>query len=105
MPVKILNGEIIKIDHNGYMIDFCQWNHSIAEALARETGLDSLSDDHWRVIEFIQKQAFKNEYTSIRKLDFYGIVPPETLFKLFPRMPIETATKIAGVPLNHSSCG
>lgn len=98
MPKKTIASTSIDVDENGYMTNFSQWNKSIAEALAKESGISKLSDTHWEVLEYIQNQVEKGESLTIRKIGKSGVIDTKGFYELFPDGPLKKATLIAGVP-------
>ena len=97
MPQKEIAGIMVNFDDNGYMTDFSQWNRDIAIALAKENGINDLSDKHWEVITYIQKEVQSGAVLSIRKMGKSGVVDIKTFYDLFPDGPLKKATLIAGV--------
>jgi tRNA 2-thiouridine synthesizing protein E len=98
MSQKKVAGHSIDVDANGYMTDMSQWNKEIAAALAKEEGIDKLTDKHWAVIDYIQKSVKAGEALTIRKLGKSGIVDTKEFYELFPEGPLKKATLISGVP-------
>lgn len=100
-----VNGEIILLDKDGYLLDGGQWNHAVAEALAIEEQI-VLSQAHWEVIDFVRD--FYQEYKTspaIRMLvkamaDKLGADKGNSRYlqRLFPDGPAKQATKLAGLP-------
>ncbi|PJG60034.1 TusE/DsrC/DsvC family sulfur relay protein [Aeromonas cavernicola] len=99
------NGQWIKTDANGYLLNSSDWNEALALVLAEQEGL-VLDAPHWEVVRFVR--AFYLEFNTspaIRALvkameKQFG---PEKgnsryLYKLFPEGPAKQATKIAGLP-------
>ncbi len=103
MGQKDLAGVTIDIDDNGYMKNLDQWNKEIAQAFAKENGIEELTPKHWDVIEYIQKNVKDEVVISIRKIGKSGIVDIKTFYDLFPDGPLKKATLIAGV-LKPSGC-
>ena len=92
----------IDVNEEGFMTNFSQWNKEIGEVLAKESSID-LTPRHWQIIDYIQDE-FKNEIPlSIRKIGKSGVVDIKEFYQLFPKAPLKTATKIAGVP-KPASC-
>jgi tRNA 2-thiouridine synthesizing protein E len=84
------------------MTDFKEWDNTVGEALAAENEI-SLSPRHWEVLGYLQTE-FKNEVPlSIRKIGKSGVVDIKEFYQLFPKAPLKTATKIAGIP-KPASC-
>ncbi len=96
MLKQIANIEI-NVNDEGYLTDFSQWNKDVAMEIAKEEGVE-LTDEHWKVIDYIQEQ-YRNEVPlSIRKVGKSGVVSIKDFYRLFPDGPLKKATKIAGVP-------
>jgi dissimilatory sulfite reductase related protein len=99
---KSINGYTIDVNEEGFMTNFAQWNKDIAQELARENSIE-LSPRHWQIIDYIQDE-FRNEVPlSIRKIGKSGVVDIKEFYGLFPKAPLKTATKIAGIP-KPASC-
>ena len=92
-------------DKQGYLTDSSVWNEEIANAIAKEEGIE-LTDDHWQVVWYVRK--FYEEFNtspSIRPLVKYLAKEWSAekgssiyLHILFPEGPAKQATKIAGLP-------
>ena len=54
MPQKQIAGTTIDVNEEGYLTNHAQWNREVAAALAQELGI-TLTDAHWKVLEFIDK--------------------------------------------------
>ena len=99
---KTIAGKSIAVNEEGYLTDFKQWDKSVGEALATEAEL-SLSPRHWEVITYLQDEFKKEVPLSIRKVGKSGVVDIKEFYQLFPKAPLKTATKIAGIP-KPASC-
>ena len=95
---KIINGVTIKVNEEGYLTDFSQWNKSIAEEISKLEGVGELSPKHWEVLSFIQDQYKKNVPLTIRKIGASGVTDIKEFYALFPNGPLKKAAKIAGIP-------
>ena len=99
MPEIELAGEMIEVDEDGFIQDPSRWNKNIAVALARIESVDDMTDDHWKLVNYLREYYLQ-----------YGIAPmirrlcKETGFKLkeiydmFPSGPAKGACKVAGLP-------
>ncbi len=98
MPVKEIAGVQVEVDDEGFMTNPDQWTKEIAAELAKEEGIEELTDGHWKVIEFMRKD-FKEKGTvpTIRRINKVGGVPTKELYTLFPNGPAKKAAKIAGL--------
>ena len=94
---KELGGKMVDVNDEGFLTDFSQWNNEVAEAVAQEEGI-KLTDEHLKVLKYLQDQYQKEVPMTIRKVGHSGIVDIKTLYSLFPGGPLKKASKIAGVP-------
>jgi len=96
---KEIAGIRIEFDEEGYMKDFRLWNEAIARELAREEGIQELTERHLQVIRFMREEFEKNGTApSIRKLTKGSGVPTKELYQLFPGGPAKKAARIGGMP-------
>jgi len=98
MTTKELAGISVEVDGEGYLEDHKVWNKDLAVAIAKEEGIDPLTDRHLEVIEFMRKEyEEKGAAPSIRRLNKLNVVPTKELYELFPGGPAKKAAKIAGL--------
>ncbi len=99
MATLEINGKTIPVDEDGYLENLEDWDKEVAAFLAKQEGIDTLTDGHWAVIEVMQK-TFKETGTgpSLRKLSKASGVPTKELYQLFPKGPAKKAAKVAGIP-------
>ncbi len=98
MATKDIAGYTVEVDDEGFMTDHTAWNEAIAIELAKEEGLDELTDRHKEIIAYFRSE-FESSGTapSIRKLNKSGVVPTKELYELFPGGPAKKAARIAGL--------
>jgi len=78
------------------------WDQSVAEVLAKEEGIDPLTNRHLEVLDFMRKEFEENGTApSIRKLNKLNVVPTKELYSLFPGGPAKKAARIAGLKKPH----
>lgn len=99
---KQIANSTIEVNEEGFMTNFSQWNKTIGEELAKENNIN-LTPRHWQIIDYIQDEYKKEVPLSIRKIGKSGVVDIKEFYELFPKAPLKTATKIAGVP-KPASC-
>jgi len=88
----------IELDEDGYLVDYTLWNEEIAAELAREEGIDPLTEEHMKVIYFMRAEfEAKGTAPSIRKLNKSNVVSTKDLYRLFPGGPAKKAARIAGL--------
>lgn len=94
---KTIANKNVRVNHEGFMEDFSQWDQNVAHEIAREEGIE-LTDNHWKVINFIQDQHRNEVPLTIRKIGKSGVVDIKGFYGLFPGGPLKKASKIAGIP-------
>lgn len=99
---KQLSGLEIKVDNEGYLTDLSQWTREVAERIAAEEGI-KLTEEHWKVIDYIQESFRNQESLSIRSIGKRGPVSIKEFYALFPDGPLKKASRIAGIP-KPASC-
>jgi TusE/DsrC/DsvC family sulfur relay protein len=71
----------------------------MAVELAQAQGIETLTDRHWQVINFMRQEYFeKGTGPTVRVLGKTSGVSIKELYQLFPHGPAKTAAKIAGIP-------
>ena len=90
------------LDAEGFLQKPEQWNDEIAAEIAREHGIDPLTDKHWQVVRFMRDRFLASgNAPSIRTLGKESGVPIKDLYQLFPKGPAKLAAKIGGIPKPH----
>ena len=88
----------VKVNEEGYLTDFSQWNEDIAKEISVQEEIGELTEKHWTVLKYLQNQ-FENEVPlTIRKVGKSGVTDIKEFYALFPGGPLKKATKIAGIP-------
>lgn len=99
MPTTTLNGATIETTDDGFFVDPEQWTDDMAVELARNEGIDPLTDRHWQVIHFMRAEYFdKGTGPTVRVLGKTSGVSVKELYQLFPKGPAKIAARIAGIP-------
>jgi tRNA 2-thiouridine synthesizing protein E len=99
MPSITLNGEALEVDEDGFIQDPARWNESVAQGLASQEGIGELTEDHWKVIRYLN--SYYKEFGTapmIRKVTKETGFDLKTIYKLFPTGPAKGACKLAGLP-------
>jgi dissimilatory sulfite reductase related protein len=97
-------GRRILFDGEGFLWNPEEWSEEVAEALARESGLEPLSETHWHVMRFLRDYFFQNGRAplNVQLREGTGMRLTE-LETLFPGGIKRGARRIAGLP-NPRSC-
>jgi tRNA 2-thiouridine synthesizing protein E len=98
MSTATIAGVPVELDAEGFMTDPTQWTKEIAEAIARDNGIDPLTEKHWKVIEFCRADAeAKGTPPTVRRITKGTGIPTKEMYQLFPKGPGILASKIAGL--------
>ena len=99
MSTVTLAGSTVEVDAEGFLLDAEQWNEQMAEEIARANGIETLTDRHWQVVDFMRKTYLESgSAPSIRSVGKTSGVPIKELYELFPKGPAKLAAKIGGIP-------
>lgn len=99
MEVLKLLSKNLELDQDGNLKNRSDWSEEVAKEFAKLEGIESLTDRHWIVIKYMQKEFDKNgDAPSIRKLTKESGVDIKELYALFPKGPAKKAARIAGLP-------
>ncbi|MFO7653016.1 MAG: TusE/DsrC/DsvC family sulfur relay protein [Candidatus Krumholzibacteriia bacterium] len=88
----------IEVDEDGFMVNPDEWNEDVAAALATTEGIETLSEDHWKVMNYLRD--YYKEFgvaPMIRKLCKETGYPLKQIYELFPSGPAKGACKLAGL--------
>ncbi len=99
MTTATYAGVTVDVNDEGFFTEPTQWTRDIAVELARDEGLDTLTDQHWTVIEFMRREYFDTGTgPTVRVLGKTSGVSVKELYQLFPKGPAKMAALIAGIP-------
>lgn len=94
-----LNGTMYEVDEDGFLQEPDKWNESIAKAMAANEGVGALTDDHWKIINYLRNYYIDNGIAPmVRKLTKETGVQLKQIYELFPQGPANSACKWAGLP-------
>jgi len=92
--------ELMSIAFNaeGFMTDPSQWTPEIAEILARQEGIDGLTPEHWKIIDYCRQAGLATKKSpTLRQITVGTGISTKDLFTLFPKGPAKKVAKIAGL--------
>jgi tRNA 2-thiouridine synthesizing protein E len=99
MTPSTLTGVAVDRDAEGFFINPEEWTEEMAAEIARDNGIEELTDRHWLVINYMRGSYLQTgSAPSIRTLGKASGVPIKELYQLFPKGPAKLAAKIAGIP-------
>ena len=88
----------VQFDAEGFMTDPNEWTPEIAETLAKEEGIDELTDRHWVVINFVRDEFEKTgKSPTLRAIGKRSGVNTKELYALYPKGPAKKVARIAGL--------
>ena len=94
-----VNGVVVALDEDGFLEDPAQWTKEIAEVLAKNEEVEELTEDHWKIINYLQ-DYFKQYGIApmVRKMTKDLGMPLKEIYEFFPTGPAKGACKVAGLP-------
>jgi TusE/DsrC/DsvC family sulfur relay protein len=102
MTATTLTYHDLTLDKEGFLQQPGEWTEEIATEIARENGIDPLTDKHWQVVRFMRDRFLQTgNAPSVRTLGKESGVPIKELYALFPKGPAKLAAKIGGIPKPH----
>jgi dissimilatory sulfite reductase related protein len=94
-----LGGKMLEVDEDGFISDPAQWDEGVAGSLAVTEGVSSLSETHWKLVNYLRDYYLKyNIAPMIRKVCKDTGLPLKQIYELFPSGPAKGACKVAGLP-------
>jgi TusE/DsrC/DsvC family sulfur relay protein len=99
MTTATVGGREVTIDDEGFMTDPSEWTEELADVLAKQVGIEELSDGHWTVLRFLREDfESEGETATLRRISTQAGVPTKELFTLFPKKPGKKMAYVAGLP-------
>lgn len=94
-----IDSKTIEFDNDGFMKDPTLWDDAVAQAIAKDDGIDEMSDKHWSVVRFIRRHWEENDLAPpVRLLCKESGVTVREVYTLFTAGPARGACRIAGLP-------
>ena len=88
----------VEVDDDGFMTRPEEWNETVALALATTEGIEELTEDHWKLMNYIrQYHAEFGVAPMVRKLCKDTGFKLKEIYRLFPSGPAQGACKVAGL--------
>ena len=99
MPTTTIADREVHVDDEGFLTEYDEWDEDLAKTLAAAIGIDELTDEHWKVINFLRSDyQEKGETATFRLVSSVGEVPTKDLVQLFPKKPARKMAYVAGLP-------
>lgn len=99
MPEFQVGDVSLEIDEDGFIQEPERWSQDVAVALAKTEGVEDLTDDHWKVVNYLREYYLEYGIAPmIRKLCKSTGFKLNQIYELFPSGPAKGACKVAGLP-------
>ena len=99
MATTTVAGVTVDVSDDGFFTNPEQWTEAMAQELAMADGIETLTEQHWKVIRFMRDEYFaKGTGPTVRVLGKTSGVTVKELYQLFPKGPAKIAARIAGIP-------
>ena len=91
--------KVLPLDEDGFLQEPDLWGEDVATAFAEGEGIDALTDEHWKVINYLRDYYLKNQIAPmVRRLCKETGFNTKKIYELFPSGPAKGACKLAGLP-------
>ncbi len=98
MPLELVHNEP-DLDNDGFLEDMATWTKRTAEVLGKRNDIGPLSDDHWKVIEFVRGYYLDSgKGPPVVKISKATGLSSKQICNLFPCGVARGAYRLAGLP-------
>lgn len=98
MSTKTYAGVDVQVNEEGFMTDPNEWSKDVALEIAKEEGIDSLSEDHWKIIDFCRDSSTETGAApTLRQITKGTGISTKELFALYPKGPAKKVARISGL--------
>ena len=88
----------IAFNDEGFMTDPNQWTKEIAETIAKNEGIEVLTENHWKIIDFCRETGMESgKSPTLRQITTGTGISTKELFGLFPKGPAKKVAKVSGL--------
>jgi len=89
----------IELDKDGFMIDPGLWNETVARAIAGTEGIGEMTEDHWKVVNYIREYWKEHDLAPAVRLICKDVgLGVRQIYKLYTSGPARGACRVAGLP-------
>jgi TusE/DsrC/DsvC family sulfur relay protein len=97
--VRHIAGRDVIFDQYGYLQNPFTWSEEVARHLAREAGIENLSDRHWRVLRFVRSYYLEEGKEPVNhKIKLGTGMSIKEILELFPEGINRGVKRLAGLP-------
>lgn len=94
----------VALDREGFVRNPSRWSEAVAEDMAREAGIATLSQEQWRVVRFIRRYYREQGKAPLNRAIRNGTgLPLARIEAMFPGGISKGARRLAGLP-NPKGC-
>ncbi len=94
-----LGDKTIEMDGDGFMLNPELWTEELANLIAKEDGINELTESHWKVINIIRANYLeKGLAPMVRVICKESGLKLKEIYELFPLGPARGACRVAGLP-------
>ncbi len=98
MATRTIAGKTVQVNDEGFMTDPAEWNKDIATEIAKEEGIDPLSEAHWKIIDFCRTAGITSgKAPTLRTITSGTGISTKEMFTLFPKGPAKKVARISGL--------
>ena len=98
MATRTIAGHNVQVNEEGFMVAPEEWSREIAIELAKEEGIEQLTEQHWKIIEFCRQTATESgSAPTLRQITTGTGVSTKELFALYPKGPAKKVARISGL--------
>ena len=88
----------IAFNADGFMTNPNEWTKEIAEELAKQEGIESLTAEHWKIVDFCRTTGLTSgKAPTLRQITTGTGISTKELFALYPKGPAKKVAKISGL--------
>lgn len=88
----------VSLNEEGFMTNAEEWTKEIAIEMAQQEGIQELTEDHWKIIDFCRSNAEKSGAApTLRQITKGTGISTKELFALYPKGPAKKVAKISGL--------
>lgn len=88
----------ITFNTDGFMTNPNEWTKEIAEELAKQEGIESLTAEHWKIVDFCRTTGLTSgKAPTLRQITTGTGISTKDLFALYPKGPAKKVAKISGL--------
>jgi dissimilatory sulfite reductase related protein len=99
MAVIRVNDQELPLDGNGFLKEPQRWSPEVADAIAKDEGIETMTEGHWAVVNCIRNFWKEHDLAPAVRLlcqqTGWGV---RDMYKLFRSGPAKGACRIAGLP-------